>query len=98
MSDEACIPVEGAYPLRAGETMEIETVLTFDEDGHYSGGEARVTIEGTATKAATCTDCGGPLEPGRCYRCVACTDAEWQALEHDKGAVWVGRHREEDAQ
>jgi len=48
-----------------------------------------------ATRATTCTDCGGPLEPGRCYRCVACTDAEWQALEHDKGAVWVGRHRAE---
>jgi len=41
----------------------------------------------------TCTDCGGPLEPGRLYRCLACLSAEWVALEERYGREWAARHR-----
>lgn len=42
---------------------------------------------------ATCTDCGGPLDPGRVARCVACVSAEWIALEERYGREWAARHR-----
>lgn len=38
----------------------------------------------------TCVECGGPLEPGRLYRCLA---AEWIALEERYGREWAARHR-----
>lgn len=41
----------------------------------------------------TCTDCGGPLEPGRSYRCLACASALWIALEERYGVEWAARHR-----
>ncbi len=96
MNEGEYIPVQGACPLHSGDTMEIETRLTFDEDGRYSGGEAHVTIEGEtapATKAATCTDCGGPLDDGRYYRCRHCTELEWLAIAQEMGVDWVARHR-----
>jgi len=42
------IPVQGSYPLRSGETIEIEARWAFSEDGCFIEGEARVTIEGEA--------------------------------------------------
>jgi len=60
------------------------------------------------TAPTTCTDCGGPLEPGRRYRCHDCTDAWWRRLDEDTGVwwrqlgdevrgAWVARHRPDDA-
>jgi len=42
------IPVQGSYPISSGETIEIESRWTFDEQGRFVDGEARVTIEGEA--------------------------------------------------
>jgi len=51
-----------------------------------------------ATKAATCTDCGGPLDDGRYYRCVACVDRLWLKIERGKDKPWVARHRSENGE
>lgn len=41
----------------------------------------------------TCTDCGGPLEPGRYARCRGCTDEEWLVIAQEMGVDWVAQHR-----
>ncbi len=48
-----------------------------------------------ATEAATCTDCGGPLDDGRYARCRRCTDDEWWAIARERSVDWVARHRGE---
>jgi len=60
-----------------------------------SNNKARATtvVSGAADNTATCTDCGGPLEPGRYARCLACTSALWVALEERYGREWAARHR-----
>ena len=60
-----------------------------------SNNKARATtvVSGAADNTATCTDCGGPLDDGRYYRCRHCTELEWLAIAQEMGVDWVARHR-----
>lgn len=50
-------------------------------------------VSGADDNTATCSDCGGPLEPGRVARCRLCVEEEWQRLEERYGVEWAARHR-----